>query len=508
VTNDATITIRIPSASAADVTVAFSTADATATNALDYVQTNGTATIAAGNISTTIVVRLIGDSEVESTEYLYVNLSNGVNCFISIDQGTLSIYDTNAAPEVTLSAASSITADSAVFSGSITAGWPWPDVSIVWGMYDAGTNGGASKWQNTNTFSSPLSGAFSTNITEFATNQAYYYRLVATNTIGTTWSTNSLRFTTAGTIPYSNTFESYANNTDLRFTNGWETAETNQALVTTAQAYEGTKSARIKRNEKGVEADLSHRFVGPVNTNKMFLDFYAKPVPTQLGKTIPADATAAFYIDGDRYVVAYDGQTKVTLTSKPTVNTSQWTRFLVRLDYENRMWDMWAKKEAVPETDNMVWRYGFYSTNQAAFNKLAVREGSDTTPNYLDAISVTYEAPVYIRKPPIVDNANGATAIAVTTATLNGTINNALEAQAYIYWGDNDGGTNFDAWDYTNYVGVYWSTFSLAVSNLIQHKTYYYRCYGTNDYGWDWANDTTNFVTDKAGLTGLLFEME
>src|SRR5205085_12385757 len=67
--------------------VAYSTADGSAIAGLDYIATNGS--IAFGpNISTqTITVLVRGDTQIESNETFFVNLTNSFNAVIATGQG-------------------------------------------------------------------------------------------------------------------------------------------------------------------------------------------------------------------------------------------------------------------------------------------------------------------------------------------------------------------------------------------------------------------------------------
>ena len=86
-----------------DITVHYATADTTATAAdSDYTSTSGTATIAAGTLSTTVSVPIINDSYYETDETFYVNLSSASAGFIADAQGVGTITNDDSQPSVTL----------------------------------------------------------------------------------------------------------------------------------------------------------------------------------------------------------------------------------------------------------------------------------------------------------------------------------------------------------------------------------------------------------------------
>ncbi len=99
---------------------------------------------------------------------------------------------------------------------------------------------------------------------------------------------------------------------------------------------------------------------------------------------------------------------------------------------------------------------------------------------------------------PAVNNASGASGVLSISAVLNGTLTSTggVPTQAAAYWGETDGGTLFGSWGHTVDLGTNASgPLSLAVTNLMPNRTYYYRFYATNVDGEAWASSTTNFQT-------------
>ena len=88
-TTAATFTITQSQVSQLDTTVTINTADGSATVADNDYQpiVNGTATIPAGQNSTTVTVQVNGDTNVEGNETFRVNLSNALNAAIADPQG-------------------------------------------------------------------------------------------------------------------------------------------------------------------------------------------------------------------------------------------------------------------------------------------------------------------------------------------------------------------------------------------------------------------------------------
>jgi predicted extracellular nuclease len=86
---DVTFTISLSVAAAADVTVDYATGSDSATSGTDFTATSGTATIPAGDTSTTITVPVIGDTDLEINETFLVTLNSpSANAAIADNSGT------------------------------------------------------------------------------------------------------------------------------------------------------------------------------------------------------------------------------------------------------------------------------------------------------------------------------------------------------------------------------------------------------------------------------------
>ncbi|MBT3191664.1 MAG: hypothetical protein HN341_03835, partial [Verrucomicrobia bacterium] len=101
---DATFTVSLDASTIEDVTVQYATANGTATAGSDYLATNDTVTITAGNTSTTLTVTIVGEEVQDSalTEIFYVDLSDAVNATIGDAQASCTITDDESQPAPTL----------------------------------------------------------------------------------------------------------------------------------------------------------------------------------------------------------------------------------------------------------------------------------------------------------------------------------------------------------------------------------------------------------------------
>ncbi|WP_428684261.1 Calx-beta domain-containing protein [Reyranella sp.] len=91
-----TFTVILSAAAAGPVTVAYSTADGTATSGSDYVAASGTLTFAAGETSKTIEVTVKGDKVAESNETLTIRLANADGATIADGSATGTVTNDDA----------------------------------------------------------------------------------------------------------------------------------------------------------------------------------------------------------------------------------------------------------------------------------------------------------------------------------------------------------------------------------------------------------------------------
>lgn len=101
-TSNLTFTISIDQTSGTDVTVHYATSNGTATQPADYTAASGTATITAGNTSTTVDVPVKGDTLDEDNETFHVDLTAPSGGIISDNQGTGTINDDDGAPSISV----------------------------------------------------------------------------------------------------------------------------------------------------------------------------------------------------------------------------------------------------------------------------------------------------------------------------------------------------------------------------------------------------------------------
>jgi hypothetical protein len=89
-------TVALTEASAAPVTVNFSTRNATAQAGSDFIATTGTLTFAPGELTQQITVQVIGDTQREEVEVFFVDLANAIGAVIGDGEGLGRIFNDDA----------------------------------------------------------------------------------------------------------------------------------------------------------------------------------------------------------------------------------------------------------------------------------------------------------------------------------------------------------------------------------------------------------------------------
>jgi hypothetical protein len=95
-----TFTVSLDTASAQTTFVSYATADGTALAGSDYAATSGTLTFMAGETSKTVTVLVNGDTVFEQDQTFFLNLTGPVNATIADSQGTGTITNDDAAPNL------------------------------------------------------------------------------------------------------------------------------------------------------------------------------------------------------------------------------------------------------------------------------------------------------------------------------------------------------------------------------------------------------------------------
>src|SRR5438552_650432 len=135
----ATLKVTLSGVSSESVTVKWATADGTAAAPSDYAAASGTLTFAPGESSQTINVLINGDTINEPDEMAFVNLSSPSNATIGKAQGTITILNDDAMPQLSISDVSVKEGNSGTTSATLTVQLTGPSsqtVSVKWTTAD------------------------------------------------------------------------------------------------------------------------------------------------------------------------------------------------------------------------------------------------------------------------------------------------------------------------------------------------------------------------------------
>ena len=136
----------------------------------------------------------------------------------------------------------------------------------------------------------------------------------------------------------------------------------------------------------------------------------------------------------------------------------------------------------------------------AQFNESNGRLPTDT--EFTSMVSPLLNAPLSAPVPLAVAN-GGSMLTATTTASVSGTLAQGIygdsEAAVWVYYGTQDGGTTFSAWQHAQLVGVNThfnpATYTATLSSLLPQTNYFYRFYAQNNTSSAWASTSSQFGT-------------
>ena len=171
----------------------------------------------------------------------------------------------------------------------------------------------------------------------------------------------------AYSIPWSETFDDRTL-AGIDGQNGWTGAGT----VQTGTVYEGTQALSLTGET------ASHTFLG--NPTNIWITFWMKPTLSERPPdTIPAGASAVFYVNTNRHLVAYSNSTEIVIESPEFSNG--WNKIALSCDFVSKVWNL--ELNDVP----MVGNFPFHG-NPASFQALELTEGS-TNSAFFDSITLS-----------------------------------------------------------------------------------------------------------------------
>ena len=194
VTAPMTFTVSVAEPCDTDIQVTYATSNLTAVAGVDYVATSGTATITAGQTSTTVDVPIIGNDlgEPDKTFALHLLEILEGNTRLPSTPGIGTILNDDALPPLVESVgAFPASADGASIHGKITQGYPLPAV-MTFVLDTQNRIEEVSAWNMSESTAVPggykLGDALHAYFPALTVNQEYTFRVVASNAQGVVWS--------------------------------------------------------------------------------------------------------------------------------------------------------------------------------------------------------------------------------------------------------------------------------------------------------------------------------
>lgn len=179
-------------------------------------------------------------------------------------------------------------------------------------------------------------------------------------------------------LPWTETFENDGTNAgtlgDLNGQRGWTAEPSTAGQVQNNDAYEGSQACDV------ADGTISHTFMDQ-RTN-VYVKLHMKPVMSDKLNDIDPSVTAVFYVQSNRYVVAYSGSTPVVTSVR--IAPSDWIVFDVHADYGAETWSLDVNGT------NAVNKFPFYSS-QSNFSALVIDGGVAGTA-VVDRIEMAWQA--------------------------------------------------------------------------------------------------------------------
>lgn len=176
----------------------------------------------------------------------------------------------------------------------------------------------------------------------------------------------------ASTLPFTETFDELTNNVSINNQNGWVLDNgTNATVQSSVVATNSSQALKIQNSQ------VSHSLSS--TGTSVWVSFQARiTAAPDTDPVMPVNASAAFFINTNRYLVVWDGTNPVVLSEQILLDA--WTRFDIYCNYDTQKWSLNVNGT------NAANNIGFFS---AAQQIKSLKIASDSLePAYIDSVSV------------------------------------------------------------------------------------------------------------------------
>jgi phosphodiesterase/alkaline phosphatase D-like protein len=430
-----------------------------------------------------------------NTTYHYRVVASNVNGTTYGTDMTFTIGSVGSAPTATTNAATGIGSTTATLNGTVNANGDSTAVTFEYGL---DTSYGTTVTASPNPVSGTSDTAVSTTIATFLPNTTYHYRVVGTNSNGTT-NGGDMTFTTLPSPPTAVTDAASPVGTTTATLNGTVNANGDSTAVTfeygTDTSYGTTVTAAQSPVTGSTDTAVSYAVTGLTNG----ITYHYRVVAVNAGgTTYGADmtfTTGATAPTATTNAASGVGSTTATLNGTVNANGSSTT---VTFEY--------GETTAYGRTANAT-PYTVTGSSDTAVSAALSALPPGVTHHYrvvaVNAGGTTYGADMTFTTPAAPTVTTGvANPVSTSGATLNGTVNaNGVSTTVTFEYGLTTAyGTTVPA-DQSPVTGSTDTAVSAAITGLSSDTTYHYRAVGQNANGTTYGADMTFFTSAAAAPT-------
>ena len=406
-------------------------------------------------------------------------------------------------------AASGITASTATIGGTVTdSGGQNPNVKVYWGNEDGGTDTAA--W-DASVDLGIRGGSFSTVLEGLNPSTTYFFRSLAENDGGSSWTPSTASFaTTAAQLPL------LLNNPATDVGGDFATVGVNMLNTggdpPTVTMYWGDNNANTNAAGWDHSAEMGVLNAGPssiqitgLSPNTLY--YYRALAENAAGQRWALVSSSFTTSNVQAPTVAVSpasdiGPFSATLAGSIVNDGGSLPNTTIYWGDENGGTDAGAWDSQIDlgtQSGDFTSPVGGLDMGVTYFYRAFAENfvGSTWSSN-----SQSFTTPIVV--PPTVVN-NPATFITATVADVGGEVTDdgGQTPNVKIFFGDNDGGTDSDMWDQEILLGQQSGIFLTTLEDLTPSTNYFFRSQASNEVGQTWASSSEAFMTQEVLLPAI-----